>query len=186
MKNVQNKNLNVGRPTQLTLAEGRGAHQLMQPIRLPLPPQQPSSLCKHFKVLPSADGNKANELAVNGLRRSRYGKAGAAGGGDASNGSHHTGGGAHAISSVAAVRRSRRAPGTTTAEEEELEKGANARANSRGRTFALMGNGADGDVHKRGNLHYRPSFDAMSWQKGAISQREARKWSRQNAQTHRR
>lgn len=105
MKNVQNKNLNVGRPTQLTLAEGRGAHQLMQPIRLPLPPQQPSSLCKHFKVLPSADGNKANELAVNGLRRSRYGEAGAAGGGDASNGSHHTGGGGpHAISSVAGAR----------------------------------------------------------------------------------
>lgn len=151
----------------------------MQPIRLPLPPQQPSSLCKHFKVLPSADGNKANELAVNGLRRSRYGEAGAAGGGDASNGSHHTGGGGGARhlqrgGGTAASSDSRPSPGTTTAEE-ELEKGANARANSRGRTFALMGNGADGDVHKRGNLHYRPSFDAMSWQKGAISQREARK-----------
>lgn len=111
MKNVQNKNLNVGRPTQLTLAEGRGAHQLMQPIRLPLPPQQPSSLCKHFKVLPSADGNKANELAVNGLRRSRYGEAEAAGGGDASNGSHPTGGGpARHLQRGGGTVDSRRAP----------------------------------------------------------------------------
>lgn len=176
---MQNKNINVGRPTQLTLAEGRGAHQLMQPIRLPLPPQQPSSLCKHFKVLPSADGNKANELAVNGLRCSRYGEAGG-----------KWGLLVVAMHRMVLITRGARtpspawrghggcptAPGTTTTKaEEELEKRANARANSRGWTFALMGNGADGDVRKRGNLHYRPSFDAMSWQKGAISQQEARK-----------
>lgn len=53
----------------------------MQPIRLPLPPQWPSSLCKHFKVLPSAAGNKANESAVNWLRRSRHGEVEGAWGG---------------------------------------------------------------------------------------------------------
>lgn len=40
----------------------------MQPIKLPLPPHQPHPPpSKHFKVLPSANGSKVNELAVNGL-----------------------------------------------------------------------------------------------------------------------
>lgn len=37
-----------------------------------------------------------------------------------------------------------------------------------------MGNGSEGDglTHKKENRHYGPSFDAMSWQRGAISQQE--------------
>lgn len=46
----------------------REANQLMQPIKLPPTPPPKLSLSKHFKVLPSANGNKVNELAVNGLR----------------------------------------------------------------------------------------------------------------------
>lgn len=71
----QKQNLNVGRLIRLTVAGGhkerREANQLMQPIKLPLPTiapptHPPPSLSKHFKVLPSANGNRVNELAVNG------------------------------------------------------------------------------------------------------------------------
>lgn len=93
-QNVRNKLKCRSPKPRLTLSRGgqqqkRDARQLMQPIKLPLPPHHPSSsLCKHFKVLPSADGNKANEPAVNGLRC-----WGCRDAGDPSNDAHHTGGG---------------------------------------------------------------------------------------------